>query len=521
MNKKKSLLVLLAFSMIVFTGCAMFPNSGAVAESPERLESRFAVTRYARDVYMPIGGFGAPFANFFAPTGATGPGHAGPGNRLMHHTQTAFDESAAIGLTFLIPDFFQIDFGNDPEYSMAFLDMAYNAGLQVLVWDTGLGVPVNFRHPINHDIWDTTWARKYTQHPAFMGLHMVDEPSIGQIPDLQLKVDRWNEEFPDTMIFINLHSSYGGANVIGAPPSDFEGYRRFVTKALDYLQVNPLSVDHYPFDVGLMVEGNTDPGFGGIWGMSPNYFKDLALIRQLASERGVVSKSYILTSGHWKYKRDLTEEELRWQIKVHQAFGFEMIAHYAICLPFLDYDMFYENRRNPSLDTRQPIWYNVQAVNHEIQKWDHVYMRFARNWMGTAPIYATGTTLTQQQMNTQYPFFGIIDGRDRIGADELTGITSLTTTQDILAGRFADDAGNRGFMFTNVVNPMGPFMQTPGYVDGDEAAAVIELQFAHQYRGLQIFERGISRIVELDGNNAYTLTVPFKDGTFVIPLRLR
>jgi len=172
-----------------------------------------------------------------------------------------------MGLTFLVPDYFQMDFGVDPVYSMQFMDMAANAGLTVKVWDLGLGTPVNFRYEVNHDQWDTTWAHKYVHHPAFGGIHLVDEPALRHRECLARKVARWEEEFPGAPVFINLHSSNGGADIIGdtEPPStDHEAYRYFVETFARDLNLNPLSLDHYPFD-----------GQEFHWdGLSRNYFKD-------------------------------------------------------------------------------------------------------------------------------------------------------------------------------------------------------------------------------------------------------
>jgi len=465
---------------------------------------------------MMIGAFGSPNNTIRDHDDFTGgasdrkwPDMPGSAVSLLTQPQLAFDDAAEMGITFLVPDYFQMDFGVNPIYSMKYMDMAHNAGLKVKVWDTGLGTPLNFRYSVKHNIWDTTWARKYVRHPSFGGIHMVDEPALHHKDCLAKKVSKWESEFPSASVFINLHSSYGGASIIGGkgePGEDRDAYRYFVETLAKELKLNPLSFDHYPFEAK---EYHWD-------GLSKNYFKDLALIRRVASDRGVVSHSYLLSSGHWKYAKSiLSIAEMRWQVAVHMAFGYESFSHYATDLGWNDYEHFFTEGRakittRTQLENRRgSLWYTIRNINREIRKWGHIYMRFAPNWIGTAFV------LAENAKNN--PWFNLIDKQDLIKISDLAGVTNITCSQDILIGSFEDAVKNKGFYIANAVNPMT--IQNAWSVPAqNRLPANITIRFTQEYRYAQIFERGVSRVAKLE-EDKLTIDIPPCDGMFVIPLR--
>lgn len=438
------------FSAHAFVGC----------NDNKSFEKNFVILEYKDDVQMMIGGFTAPFHRFMDEGEAWG---------------KAFTECAEIGLTLLIPDSFQMDFESDPTRAMELMDHAYNAGLKVLVQDRSLGVPHLGRDVIDNDKWNTAQAAEYTRHPAFYGLHFMDEPWRDKFEPLAAKAKKWKAEFPDKKLVTTLLPSYAGETMLGGT------FRDYVNDFIDIAQPEILQFDFYPFREG-----------------AEKYFQDHALIRQTAKDAGIPAAAFVLTSGHAAYKRNLSAADLRWEMAVLMAFGFSSISHYAIDPPYNGYDRFYSDDGE-----RNELWYNVQTVNREVLKWDHVYLRFADGWKGTAALVAPG--------GVNNMIDGIDDGiKDgRIEPDEIDGIESISTTGDILLGVFEDANKNKGFMLTNAAKP------------DREINLWTEVQFSSEYKGALIYERGEPKVIELDKDGKAVISLEFGEGKFIIPLKGR
>ena len=463
-------LALILLSVSALAGCGEKPWY-----DPDLPIGNLVVPEYKDDVQMFIGGFW------------------GPSYTLGWGNQAAFDDSAEQGITVLIPiPPNNVEFGANPTAAREYMNMAKAAKLKVLVTDTSLGVPWNGNpgQDVFSSQWDTTQAEWYTQHEAFAGVNFMDEPRYIHFKPLAEKYGKWREEFPGKPIFTNLL----GMSVSGA---DAGGSAQIYLDTFMEMKPDMLSFTDYP----LKDDGTVNLGT----------VKETAMARAAAKQAGISAHKYILSAGHGgppgsgvHNKHNLTVEEMRWQVSLIQAYGYSAFSHYAVDLgsvakafpppyPYTDDPWFTNGQRND-------LWYNVQAVNLEALAWDHVYLRFAPGWKGTAPI-------TGSHGKTNLMLAIVDDGRLKV--DEISGVKSVTSTQDILFGVFEDDNKNKGFMVTNVTNPM------------DMISGSVTVRFEtgkNGYNGVQIWEKGVPRAELLDKDGCISIDLEPGEGKFLIPL---
>ena len=437
-----------------FTACAKF--------DPANPGDYFAIPEYADDTQISIGGF------------------CGPSWYVMNERswEDAFKEAKEQGFTVLYSSDFQMDFGVDPESAMEYMDLAYKYGMKVYVNDTSLGVP-HLDGDINADKWDTAAAKEYTKHPAFAGVHLIDEPSYMRFDALGAKQKKWNEEFPDKMLLINLFPGYAGPTVLGG------SFNSYLDNFIDTVKPDILHFDHY----AVYADGS----------LGITYFSEHAKVAAKAKEADIPSGCYLMTTGHetgrFEYKRMQPTSYLRWQMAVSMTFGFKHITHYAFDPPWgggyeaTGYDHFYTDGEKNSL------WHSVTEVNNEVLKWDNVYMNF--DWIGTAPVVSPG--------NANLMFNVMEDGR--IEPNEIKGVKSIVPTGDVLCGVFEDANSNTGYMITNATNP------------ADELDVWAEVTFDKAYKGVLVYEKGVPAVMELDDDNKAVIALESGEGKFVIPLK--
>ena len=416
----------------------------------------FYIPVYKADVQMFIGGFCSPAVRL--------------SEKVREPVQGAFDDAAELGITHLIPDHFQCDFGDAPEEAIIFLDRAQRAGVKVFVYDTGLGSKTSAGHTLRPEAWDTSWAKIYTKHPAFAGVHFQDEPRGNELSVMASKQKKWREEFPDKLFFINLYPGYAGEEWLGGT------FKSYIDNFINTAKPDLLSFDHYPLLNDCI---------------RPHYFQELATVKQAAKKAGIPAHAYVLSAGHACYRRNLSLNDLRWQIAVIMAFGFEAFSHYPAGADYNGYDKIISETGE-----RTDLWYNIQAINLEVKKWAHVYLAF--KWEGTVQIPGSH--------RAENPRIFKSAGDEKITCDAIPGV-KIIPAENLLCGVFKDNQGNKGYMLTNATDP-----------NCDRSCLAIMI-FEAKYKGVQVFEKGEPKVIALDKNNKISVELEPSEGKFVIPLK--
>lgn len=195
-------------------------------------------------------------------------------------------------------------------YSLAdnrkMLDFCQQVGLKAMVVDNRISWTM-----VEEDDWKDVIGgivRDYAPHPALFGYYLQDEPShqlfqpLGQISREFLKRD------PQHLPYINLFPTYASVEQLGTPT-----YADHLEKFLTIVRPAVLSYDHY-----CLMKDGTD---------RPDYFENLALIREHGLAHGVPPWNIILSAPHLSY-RDPSAAEMRWQVYTSLAYGMKGLMYF-------------------------------------------------------------------------------------------------------------------------------------------------------------------------------------------------
>ena len=358
------------------------------------------------------------------------------------------------------------------------LDLADAKGMKVLPsisHDSARTMTQSFDRFFGGD--DYSW----TTHPALLGVVVMDEPKYSEFEELAGLKPQFYKIMPaDKLFHVNLYPSY----VIGGGGADMTvlggTYEDYIEHFANIIKPEALSFDHYALE--------KDPENGRTV-IRSSFFTDLETVAHAAKRHGIPMQFTMQTSGHFNYVSP-TVEELRWQMAVSMAFGARSITHYSYMQ---------ENSTYQSMVTftgaRTPVFDRVKTVNLEIRKWDNVYMGF--RWENTAAIGG----------RNRIPDFLLRNMKHSPEIKDIDGVQSVTSSEDLLMGCFTDAKGNKGFMLTNATNPWY------------ERLASVTVAFGEEYKAVQIYEKGVPRIIKLDKNNSVKIRVDAGEGKFVIPLK--
>jgi hypothetical protein len=171
-------------------------------------------------------------------------------------------------------------------------------GLKAIVSQAGL--PAN-QLPTNSVCW---------------GYFLVDEPGPGSFPALKRDVDAIHDARPGRVAFINLYPNWVPTNAIGM------SYTAFVTKFMDEVRPDVLSMDHYPHFL---------PHDDG----RPVYCANLEIMRAESLAAGIPFWNFFNTMPYGDHS-DPTEAQLRWQIYTSIAYGAKGVMYFCYWTPVGD-----------------------------------------------------------------------------------------------------------------------------------------------------------------------------------------
>lgn len=422
------------------------------------------------------------------------------------NNQSAFDDMAAAGMTFLIPEVDQLDFADNAAAAKAALDRADTAGLKVIINDSGLsGLAFG-----DWTIWNTSRVSMYKNHAAFMGLFIYDEPlaSAGwatnfnwvdsQFGWVAPKSAKFYQEFganTDKWFFMNLLPSGSGDSLyLGGSWYGTNGYaERFINKGL-----NCLSFDHYVLTKSSNAV-NATPSVKSV------YIECLEKAKKTAVKFNIPLNNEILSVPHYRsseYYRDPTEAELRWQFVIDQTYGAEAITWYIYMTRYYsDSEWTYGEALVSPTGEKLPKYYYAQTINREAQKWAHVYTNY--KWQKTVAV---------RQSSSSYNLFTNLDNNVVSGNNNISGvngITGVTTDRHVLLGAFKDADNRDGYMLTNATDPALNY------------TAATTVKFGGAYKGILIYEKGVARVAELNAAGEAAISLAPGEGKFIMPLTVK
>ncbi len=203
-------------------------------------------------------------------------------------------------------------------------------------------------------------------HPAMEAYFITDEPSAGAFPGLGKLVAHLREKDPKHLAYINLFPTYANEQQLGVTAADAEkdgvtvppnmsgvgpkdrtvlAYREHLKRYIAIVKPDLISYDHYHF-----FKGND----------GPQYFLNLALIRQAAQEAGKPFLNIIQADTIEKSWRLPNANEMRFLVYTTLAYGGRGISYFTYWGPAA-YNGLYQDGK------AAPLAKGVAALNAEIE----------------------------------------------------------------------------------------------------------------------------------------------------------
>jgi hypothetical protein len=150
--------------------------------------------------------------------------------------------------------------------------------------------------------------------PACWGYSLRDEPNAADFPALRTMVDQIRAARPGKLAYINLFPNYANKQQLGT-----DTYQEHVTRFVDEVGVDVLSMDHYP----LMTPERDN---------RQAYCDNLEVMRQNALRRNIPFWNFFNTMPFGPHF-DPTEAQLRWQIYTSLAYGAKGVLYFCYWTP--------------------------------------------------------------------------------------------------------------------------------------------------------------------------------------------
>lgn len=371
------------------------------------------------------------------------------------------------------------------------LDVADSLGLKFIVdprkYNSSTG---------SYDIWDGT-KPSYAEHNAVLGFDIWDEPSTTNFSTIASLKSQFDAVMPSgKLFFVNLLSSLCGLDSLyGTSSGKTLSSQYYETNYATYFHntVNPdlYSWDSYPLFTNGKIRKSYFCDFD-IWSyMAKNYDMPLWYTLLAAAHDSGDGLRYIVP----------TAKELRWQMSVAITYGITNMLDYIYATSDTTY-VCMANLNDGQITSYSDIFYDMGTVNNEFRSWEEVYFRY--EWQGVKSV-KSGTT--------NYLFN---DLRHTINLSSY-GVSSISSTADILVGAFTDSANNNAYMITNAgkSTSYGNYSANITYTN---VAGTVTMNFPSSILGVRLIKNGVATYQPVNGTSV-TLNLDAYGSLFVIPVK--
>lgn len=520
---RKGISLLLAGTMLVglMTGCTGTDK----VQKETKQETTTAIEKlvvakegtpsYKDDAHIEIGAYAGPrILKYRMYNGAYGENKNDPESGWKGWlTEEAFKDYMDCGFTFVMPEYDALydvktdedkktrerayDFEESDLYQ--YMEMAEKVNLPVVIgadFLTSLTSSANYQ--LNDDLksYIKDMITTLSKYKTFKGLAFRDEPDIGYANNFKAVYNYMKSLKPDAMqftSFLPIHTP---------DPTRFStNYDGDLEKAyLEYVNAFSDAVDGFVYDsYPLVVDGTTNKTR-----VDDPWFQNLELVAKNASEKGydagitLQSCAYGTDGGEntTEHRRAIeTKADAAYQVYTALAYGMKNITWFTYWQHWMDSEseVFYsamvnypETANGEAVKT--PAYYAVQEINKEIQKFDHVFLKY--NWLGTMAVTGDG-----KEFSTPMTY---------VGDYSSPRIKSVESEDEAIIGCLQDKDGYDGFMIVNTVDP------------GLNKSNTVTVTFEKATKAI-LYVKGEEQAVDLK-DGAYTFNLEAGEGVFAIPV---
>nr|MBQ4317918.1 hypothetical protein [Clostridia bacterium] len=310
------------------------------------------------------------------------------------------------------------------------------------------------------DNWDGE-VDPYCYAEITWGHGLDDEPNASEFETLADLQRQYDELLPDKIGLVNIFPNYASEEQLGNPT-----YKEHVQQYLDILKPEYASVDIYPLNVNNAVIGG--------------YFKNLDEFSTECRIREIPFAVYIQSAKFAASKRDVSEEDLRWQAYCCLAFGAEHIKYYTYNTQKWAVELGTYAIAGPNYE-KTDRWYATQNVNKALHTLGDAFMEY-RN-LGA---YGVNMENAPKYFNFENHYTGF----------DVLGDFSVTDDSTLLIGAFEKKEGEgHAFICHNVAEPSSNSAPIEVTVDVKDAKTVVLYQMEN-----------VTELTPKDGKVTFTLT---------------
>lgn len=330
----------------------------------------------------------------------------------------------------------------------------------------------------------------FSQHDVYSeykdiikGIHICDEPKVRHIDEYKntTLVNDFKKTYSNTDYVINLIPKYAGAMAYDF--DSYEGMLEYYGENIMSQFDNPyISVGYYPFS---NEEHHTYP-------RREDWLITYEAIAKTAKEYDAQKTAILQSSVSLEFVKELTEADMRLQVNMALAFGFDNLQYYCYSVPKGQYYYEYcivDRDNKPSV-----LYYYLQEIHKEIQSYADVILAYdwdsviAVNPVGFSSNMDMSVMMRNEFKDTQY-------------YDKAIASTDLVIT------RFTSDKYGEAYMLVNYAQKDKNNIATVTFKNCERVAVY----------GGKGFD-GTPEIVELDEENKYRVDLAYGEGVFVVPM---
>lgn len=426
-------------------------------------------------------------------------------------TEEAFQDYMDCGFTYVMPEYdgmYDVKINGttrETAYSFeesdlyAYMEMAEKMKLPVVIGANFLNTAsstADYRLTDDMKTYLKDMVKNLSQYKMFKGFTLRDEPNVEYAPGFKAVYDYLKKLKPDLFEFTSflpihtpdatrLSRNYDG-NLVKA-------YTEYMDAFSD--AVGTFTYDSYPLIVD-PVSGTTSIG--------ETWFQNLELVAEHAKEHDydagitIQSCAYGPEGGEntAEHRRSIdTKADASYQVYTSLAYGMKNLVWFTYWQHWMgsDNEVFYSAMVNyPEKAGQKAVktdaYYAVQEINKEIQKFDHVFLKF--DWEGTMALAKKDTELS-------LPMSYISDYRS-------PRIEKAESTEEAIIGCMKDEDGYDGYMIVNTTDP------------ADNLKNSVTVTFKKAEKAIAYIKGEETTIDLKDGT--YTFELEAGEGVFVIPL---
>lgn len=370
------------------------------------------------------------------------------------------------------------------------LDLAESLGVKFIVdprqYNSSIG---------NYDIWDGT-KPYYADHDAVMGFDIWDEPSTQKFDTIASLKAQFDAVMPEGKIFfVNLLSSLCGLDGLYGTATGKTSSSQFYETNYAGVYHNTVGPDIYSWDSYPLFDNGK---------IRRTYFCDFDIWSYVSKNNDIPLWYTLLAAAHnsgdgLRYLVP-TAKELRWQMSVAMTYGISSMLDYIYATTDDTY-VCMANLEGGQITSYSDIFYDMGTVNGEFRVWEELYLSY--EWQGVG-------TVKSGAINYLFN-----DLRHTISLTNY-GISSISSTADLLVGAFKDYGNNNAYMITNAgkSTTYGNYAANVPYTNTD---GTVTIHFPSTISGVKIIKNGVTTYQTVN-DTSLSLNIDAYGSMFIIPI---